>query len=49
MFSVKLNKINMSIFHPLEVVSRCSDTQLQVGGNLNYLFKLLVKIIFTYK
>ena len=26
----------MSIFHPLEVVGRSSETQLQVGGNLNF-------------
>ena len=29
-------KINMSNFHPLKVVGRGSDTQLQVGENLNY-------------
>ena len=27
----------MSKFHPLEVVGRGSETQLQVGGNLNSL------------
>ena len=27
----------MSYFHPLEVVGRCSETQLQAGDNLNYL------------
>ena len=27
----------MSNFHPLEVEGRGSDTQLQVGENLNYL------------
>ena len=27
----------MSNFHPLEVVDRGSETQLQVGENLNYL------------
>ena len=27
----------MSNFHPLEVVGRGSETQLQVGENLNYL------------
>ena len=26
----------MGNFHPLEVVGRASETQLQVGGNLNY-------------
>ena len=29
----------MSNFHPLEVVGRGSDTQLQVGENLNYLIQ----------
>ena len=33
MFVPKLKK-NMSNFHPLEVVDRCSETQLQVGGDL---------------
>ena len=28
----------MSNFHPLEVVGRGSEAQLQVGENLNYLF-----------
>ena len=27
-------------FHPLEVVGRGSETQLQVSGNLNYLIYL---------
>ena len=27
-------------FHPLEVVSRYRDTQLQVGENYSYLFNL---------
>ena len=27
-------KTNMGTFHPLEVVGRGSETQLQVGGNL---------------
>ena len=31
------NETNMSNFHPLEVVGRGSDAQLQVGENLNYL------------
>ena len=31
------NWTNMSNFHPLEVVGRGSETQLQVGENLNYL------------
>ena len=29
----------MSNFHPLEVVGRASETQLQVGENLNYLIQ----------
>ena len=29
----------MSSFHPLEVVGRGSDTQLQVGENFNYLIQ----------
>ena len=33
MFGVTLN--NTSNFHPLEVVDRGSETQLQVGENLN--------------
>ena len=37
MFGLKLNKINVSNFHPLEVVGRGSETQLQVGENLNKL------------
>ena len=36
-FGFKLNKY----FHPLEVVGRDSETQLQVGDNLNYLIKKL--------
>ena len=31
------NKANLSDFHPLEVVCRGSETQLQVVKNLNYL------------
>ena len=34
MFGIKLN-IYMSNFDQLEVVGRCSETQLQVSGNLN--------------
>ena len=30
-------KLNMSNFQPLEVVGRCSETQLQAGENLNKL------------
>ena len=33
MFGRKLT--DMANFHPLEVVGRGSETQLQVGGNLN--------------
>ena len=29
------NQTNISNFHPLEVVDRGSETQLQVGENLN--------------
>ena len=32
------SSICMRNFHPLEVVGRGSKTQLQVGGNLKYLF-----------
>ena len=35
MFGLKLNKY-MSNFHPLEVVGRGSETQLQVGEKLNW-------------
>ena len=31
------NQTNVSIFHPLDVVGRGSDTQLQVDENLYYL------------
>ena len=34
LFCLKLKK--MDKFHPFEVVGRASDTQLQVGENLNY-------------
>ena len=37
MFRLKLNKY-IGYFHPLEVVGRGSETQLQVGEDLNYLF-----------
>ena len=33
MFGLQLT--NMSTFHPFEVVGLCSETQLQVGENLN--------------
>ena len=33
MFDLNLNLINMINFHPLEVVGRGSETQLQVGEN----------------
>ena len=35
------NKTNMSNFHPLEVVCRGSETQLQVGENYICLFSSL--------
>ena len=31
-------KLNMSNFHRIEVVGRCSETQLQVGENLNEIY-----------
>ena len=31
LFGLKINKFIMSSFHPLEVVSRASETQLQMG------------------
>ena len=36
----------MSNFHPLEVVGRGSETQLQVGENSNYL-TLIILLYFT--
>ena len=33
---IDLKLANTSNFHPLEVVGRGSETQLQVGENLNY-------------
>ena len=33
-FGIRLNKINMSNFHPLKVVDHSSETQLQVGKKL---------------
>ena len=33
------NLTNMSHFHPLEFVSRGSETQIQVDENLNYLIE----------
>ena len=35
MFRLKLDKCVMCNFHPLEVVDRASETQLQMGENLN--------------
>ena len=32
---LKLNRLNMSNFQPLEVVGRGSETQLQVAENVN--------------
>ena len=34
-------------FHPLEVVSRYRDSQLQVGENCSYLFNFRPHFIFT--
>ena len=39
-----LNETNMSNFHPLEVVSRCRNPQLQVRENYSYLFHLKIQI-----
>ena len=36
----------MVTFHQLEVVGRGSETQLQVGENLNYLILLIINFIF---
>ena len=33
--NIQIGKINMSNFHPFEVVGRASDTQLHVGAKLN--------------
>ena len=35
LFCLKLNRTYMSNFQPLEVVGRGSETQLQVGENIN--------------
>ena len=40
--TAKLHTCNLN-FHPLEVVSRYRDSQLQVGGNCPYLFNLRPK------
>ena len=34
-FKSQVKQINMGNFHPLEVVGRGSETQLQAGENLN--------------
>ena len=39
-WSAELNNLN---FHPLEVVSRCRDPQLQAAENYWYLFNLRTK------
>ena len=47
MFDLKLSKYT-SNFHSLEVVSRGSETQLQVGENLNdYISGLQVNIAYN--
>ena len=38
-FVLKFNKSN---FHPLQIVSRGSETQLQVGGDLNSITSIIV-------
>ena len=35
MMGLKLNKYGLANFHPLGAVGRGSETQLQVGENLN--------------
>ena len=37
MCSIIIKQIIMSNFHPLEVVGRGSETQLQVGEDLNHI------------
>ena len=37
MFRLTLNKYKQAKFYPLEVVGRGSETQLQVGENLNFI------------
>ena len=37
----------MSNFHPLEVVGCGSETQLQVGGNVNYNNIIIIKSLFN--
>ena len=37
-------KLNQSIFHPFEVVSRYRDPQLQVGEKYSYLFNFRANI-----
>ena len=39
----------MNIFHVLEVVDRVSETQIQVGGNSNYLIWWLCVKYKEYK
>ena len=39
-FNPQIAKLNNLNFHPLEVVSRYRDPQLQVGDNYSYLFNL---------
>ena len=41
LYPAKLNNLN---FHPLEVVDRGSETQLQMGENYTYLFNLTPNI-----
>ena len=41
MFRLKLKKIWVIFFHPLEVVARGSETQLLVDENINCLLNIL--------
>ena len=43
-----LNQTHMSNFYPLEVLGRGSETQLQVGENLNYLIERWITSPPTY-
>ena len=44
-----LIQTNMSNFHPLEVVDRGSETQLQVGEDVSYLFSFLTHQELTHQ
>ena len=42
-----LNSTNMTNFHPLEVVDRGSETQFQVGENLDFQYKAFSMLMVT--